>query len=467
MKKYNKNGLLETEVILDTFLDSTEECIVIVNKSGCIEALSRAYANFLRVDREKVIGKHVTDVIENTRMHIVIQTGVAEIAEKQIIRGEAMIASRIPIRKGREVVGAMGRVLFKNLGDFQALYDKINNIEEELTLYKKSFTDAHKPRFTLDDIITVNQEMQQLKKMIARVAKTNSGVLLLGESGTGKELIAHSIHQASKRAAKPFISINCGAIPPELLESELFGYEGGAFTGASAKGKIGLLKAADRGSVFLDEVGELSLGLQVKLLRFLQEKEIKKVGSNTTEKTDVRVVAATNRNLVEMMGRGDFRSDLYYRLSVVQLNIPPLRDRLEDIKLLARHLIKKIARREGLPAISLSESALRRMQNYDWPGNVRELENILESAINFVGSDRVISADQLPARLTRNELAGETEAAGDLGCLDLRTEVGNFERERIVAALRMTDNNRSDAAKTLGISRTSLYEKMAKHGMGG
>ncbi|MCD8350285.1 MAG: sigma 54-interacting transcriptional regulator [Planctomycetaceae bacterium] len=464
MKKLVKNGLLDTEVMLGTFLNSTEECIVIVNKTGCIEALSRAYANFLQVDRDEVIGKHVKEVIENTRMHLVLKTGVSEIAEKQMIRGESMVASRIPIFQNGKVVGVMGRVLFKNLSDFNDLYDKLNNIEEELSLYKKSFSDTHRPKYSLGDIITVNPEMQGLKKMVARVSKSNSGVLLLGESGTGKELIAHSIHNASKRAQRPFISLNCGAIPADLLESELFGYEAGAFTGANAKGKIGLFKAADRGSIFLDEVGELSLKLQVKLLRFLQEKEIKKIGSNTTEKVDVRIIAATNRNLVEMMGTGDFRSDLYYRLSIVQLNVPPLRDRLDDIKLLARHLIRKICKREGLGAIAISDAALRCMQRYDWPGNVRELENVLESATNFVGPDRVIGDDQLPSRLIRVAMTQPGAERHDSPS-DLKTNVENFEKECILAALKHNGNNRSRTADSLGIGRTSLYEKLTKYGL--
>ncbi len=458
-----KNGQLDTDIMLDAFLNSTEECIVIVNKDGFVEVLTKAYAKFLQVDRDGVIGKHVTEVIENTRMHIVAKTGVSEIADTQMIRGESMIASRIPIFKGGEIVGAMGRVLFKNISDFRELYDKINNMEEELTLYKKSFSDIHQPKFSIDDIVTVNAEMIQLKQMAARVSKTNSGVLLLGESGTGKELFAHAIHSASKRARKPFVSLNCGAIPSELLESELFGYESGAFTGASKKGKIGLFKAADQGTVFLDEVGELSVGLQVKLLRFLQEKEMKKVGSNNTEKVNVRIIAATNRNLPDMMSEGIFRADLYYRLSVVQLSIPPLRDRRDDIRTLSNHLIRKIGRREGLPDIRISDEAIYFMQRYDWPGNIRELENVLESAINFVGPDRTIGVDILPARLTG--AGGARQVLPLPNNQDLKTAVDEYEKKLIANALQCNRYNKSRTSESLGISRTSLYEKMDKLGI--
>ena len=463
MSKIVKYDELDTNIMLDIFLNSTDECIVIINRHGFIEVLSKAYAEFLQVDRDEVIGKHVTDVIENTRMHIVLETGVSEIADTQVIRGQNMIASRIPIIRAGEVLGALGRVLFKNVSDLKKLYQRISNNEKEFGLYKSTFSDFYRAKYSLDDIITSNPEMQRLKDMVKQVARTNSSVLLQGESGTGKELFAHAVHQASPRANGPFVSVNCGAIPSELLESELFGYEPGAFTGASKKGKIGLLKVADHGTVFLDEIGELPIHLQVKILRFLQEREIKKIGSNTVETVDVRIIAATNRNLTEMMKEGSFRSDLFYRLSVVLLTIPPLRDRREDIVVLTNFLIGKICQRERLTGYCITNTAMRSLQKYDWPGNVRELENILESAINFVADDKLICLETLPIRISGVK---KTESQNDRTIFreipDLKTSLEAYERQLIMDVLDKCGNNKTKAAKILGISRTNLYEKIDK-----
>jgi len=465
MAQLTKNGMIDVEIMFETLMNSTEECVVVVDKDGRVVVLSKAYAEFLNLDRDKVIGKHVTEVIENTRMHIVVSSGFSEIAQKQIVRGKAMIASRFPIVKNGEIIGALGRVLFQNIDQLNSLYEKINDIEKELTLYKKTLIDRHNSAYSFDDIITVNPEMIKLKAMAKRVSKTNSNVLLLGESGTGKELFAHSIHTASNRSKKPFVSINCGAIPIELLESELFGYESGAFTGASKKGKVGLLKVADGGTVFLDEVGEMPLNLQVKLLRFLQEKEITRIGSNTKEKVDVRIISATNSNLSEMMDKGKFRMDIYYRLSVVALRIPPLRERREDIRELSDHLIKKICAKENMHNIEFSKDARCLMQTYDWPGNIRELENVLESAINFVGKNNLITPDKLPDKLLGQAVPTSADSGFSMQQSDLTSAVDAFEKEIISKALFHTNHNKSRTAKMLGISRTSLYEKLKKHGM--
>jgi transcriptional regulator with PAS, ATPase and Fis domain len=411
------------------------------------------------VDRDKAIGKHVTDVIENTRMHIVLKTGVSEIAEAQVINGRRMFASRIPIIKNGEIVGVFGRVLFKDLSDVYSFYEKLNNTKKELSLYQQALAENHQSKYSTDDIVTVNPQMKLLKEMVQRVAKTNSGVLLLGESGTGKELFAHAIHRAGKRSQTPFVSVDCGTIPADLLESELFGYEPGAFTGANREGRIGLFKTADHGTLFLDEIGELSLALQVKLLRFLQEKEVKRIGSNVTEKVDVRIVAATNRDLQEMIKQGKFRSDLYYRLSIVSLTLPPLRDRKEDIGLLANHFIEKVCLRENLQKIMISNAAIQCMEDYDWPGNIRELENVLESTINFIGQDKIIHARNLPARITGNPQDGCYSLQQGL-----KEAIDVFEKKFIKNALYHNRNNKFRTAEMLGISRTSLYEKLVKYG---
>jgi len=255
-------------------------------------------------------------------------------------------------------------------------------------------------KYKVDDIIGESQLMTNLKDTVKTIAKTNSSVLILGESGTGKELFAHAIHNASNRARQPFICINCGTIPAELIESELFGYEEGSFTGARKGGKVGMFQAAHKGTIFLDEIGDLPLSMQVKLLRVLQDKEIQKIGSNLREAIDVRVIAATNKDPYQMVQENQFRSDLYYRLNVISLRIPALRERKEDIPILSKSFINKLIRKENVKVEKISDSALEYLKHYNWPGKVRELEKVLEIAVNFLGNEKSIRAEHLPKRIT-------------------------------------------------------------------
>lgn len=347
MEKRKRFPKIDEASLLETMLAAPDELIVVVNKNGYIENMSQAYGDFLGIQVQNAIGRHVTEVIENTRMDIVVKTGVPETGETQDIHGEKMIATRIPIRKNGMVIGAYGRVLVRNTRELHMLHDKLSSIEMELNMYKRTFEKINTAKYTVDDIIGDCSIMQDLKDSVRKVAKTNSNVLIMGESGTGKELFAHSIHAGSMRRKAPFVCVNCGSIPEQLIESELFGYEEGAFTGARKGGKIGLFPAAHGGTIFLDEIGELPLSMQVRLLRVLQDREIQRVGSNVREKVNVRVVAATNRNLYQMVKKGEFRSDLYYRLNVVTLHLPLLRERKEDLPLLIQMILSKISKRRA------------------------------------------------------------------------------------------------------------------------
>ena len=335
MEKRERFPKIDEASLLETMLAAPDELIVVVNKNGYIENMSQAYGDFLGIQVQNAIGRHVTEVIENTRMDIVVKTGVPETGETQDIHGEKMIATRIPIRKNGMVIGAYGRVLVRNTRELHMLHDKLSSIEMELNMYKRTFEKINTAKYTVDDIIGDCSIMQDLKDSVRKVAKTNSNVLIMGESGTGKELFAHSIHAGSMRRKAPFVCVNCGSIPEQLIESELFGYEEGAFTGARKGGKMGLFAAA----IFLDEIGELPLAMQVRLLRVLQDREIQRVGANVREAVNVRVVAATNRNLYQMVQAGEFRSDLYYRLNVVTLHLPLLRERKEDLPLLINMIL--------------------------------------------------------------------------------------------------------------------------------
>lgn len=455
MEKRERFPKIDEASLLETMLAAPDELIVVVNKNGYIENMSQAYGDFLGIQVQNAIGRHVTEVIENTRMDIVVKTGVPETGETQDIHGEKMIATRIPIRKNGMVIGAYGRVLVRNTRELHMLHDKLSSIEMELNMYKRTFEKINTAKYTVDDIIGDCSIMQDLKDSVRKVAKTNSNVLIMGESGTGKELFAHSIHAGSMRRKAPFVCVNCGSIPEQLIESELFGYEEGAFTGARKGGKIGLFPAAHGGTIFLDEIGELPLSMQVRLLRVLQDREIQRVGSNVREKVNVRVVAATNRNLYQMVKKGEFRSDLYYRLNVVTLHLPLLRERKEDLPLLIQMILSKISKKESLGAIEISREAMDHLLRYDWPGNVRELENVLERAINFTDAGEKIKAKNLPERIT-GSMVSQT-------MMPLKELMENTEKDAIKDALLRCRNCKAKAANELGISRTTLYEKMMKY----
>lgn len=447
----------EEELLYKDIIEFAYDGIVVVDTEGYVKMLSKGYADFLGTDQKSSIGKHVTEVIENSRMHIVAKTGKEEVAELQKINDNYMIATRTPIIKEGKISGAVGKVLFKNVGQLTALSKRIKSLEAELKRYKGVFQERNKATYTFEHMIGQSPAFIDAKAHAKKAAKSDSNVLILGESGTGKELFAHSIHNSSRRAMGVFIKVNCAAIPPELIESELFGYVEGSFTGAKKGGKIGKFEAADGGTIFLDEIGELPLHMQVKLLRVLQEKEVERVGSTSTTPIDVRIIAATNRDLAEMVSNGEFRLDLYYRLKVVQINVPSLKERNEDIKPLVSHFLKKYQKLMKKRVKGINSAAVRQLCLYSWPGNIRELENTIERALNMVDEDKEIGPEHLPVEIsgfkTMPTLRSLTEMMDDA------------ERKAIMDCLEMVNGNKSKAAQMLGISRTTLYEKMNKYGL--
>jgi len=301
--------------------------------------------------------------------------------------------------------------------------------------------------------------------LIRKVADTDSNVLILGESGTGKELIAHAIHYNSPRREGPLIPVNCAAIPEELLESELFGHERGAFTHA-VRTRIGRFELANGGSIFLDEISEMSPGLQVKILRVLQEKEFERVGGRNTIKVDVRVVAATNQDLEKAVEEKKFRNDLYYRLNVIPIHLPPLRDRKEDIPLLVEHFIEKMEKRKKKSIKGVSSEALRSFEAHEWPGNIRELENLMERLIVLKEEGSFITPKDLPDKIRqlKNTSAASQMALPPNG-IDFNEAVDNYERELIVSALQKVNGIKKKAAEYLNLNRTTLIEKMKRKGL--
>ncbi|KON69068.1 hypothetical protein AKG34_09920 [Peribacillus butanolivorans] len=457
----NKNDFLNIdnheEILFKDIIEFAYDGLVMVDTEGYVQMLSHAYADFLGVDQESSIGKHVTEIIENTRMHLVAKTGKQEVAELQKIKDNYIIATRSPILKQGKIVGAVGKILFKNVGQFTALSKRVNLLEIELKKYKGDFRERNKASYTFDHIMGKSPALMEVKVQARIAAKSDSNVLILGESGTGKELFAHSIHNESRRAMGVFVKVNCAAIPAELLESELFGYEEGSFTGAKKGGKAGKFEAADGGTIFLDEIGELPLHMQVTLLRVLQEKEIERVGSTGSVQIDVRVIAATNRNLEEMVSKGEFRLDLYYRLKVMQIHVPSLRKRLEDVEILVNYFVEKYQNLMKKRVQGMSDQALRLLRLYKWPGNIRELENIIERALNIVEEEEMIDSKHLP-----EEITGHKELVPIRTLAEVMEET---ERATIFSCLEMTSGNKSETAKRLGVSRTTLYEKMNKYGL--
>ncbi len=315
-------------------------------------------------------------------------------------------------------------------------------------------------RYEYDNIIGRSPAMQEIFATVERVAPTRATVLLAGESGVGKDLIARAIHFHSPRRDRPLVKINCTAIPENLMESELFGYEKGAFTGAQTS-KPGKFEQADTGTVFLDEIGDVPPAVQVKLLRILQEREFERLGSNVTRRIDVRVVAATNQDLREALEQGTFREDLYYRLNVVPMNIPPLRDRKQDIPFLANHFLKKLAPETGSRAESISPAAIEKLMGYHWPGNVRELENVIERSLVMCTGTELDAADiRLEPAPSRND-----RAHNDTHFLPEGMTLDQYEQDLIREALRRADGNKSQAARLLGLSRNALRYRLTQMGM--
>lgn len=312
------------------------------------------------------------------------------------------------------------------------------------------------------ELIGEHPRMHRVKALIERVGPTDATVLVLGESGTGKEVVARAIHAASPRAEKPFVAVNCGAIPAELLESEMFGHERGSFTGA-VEAREGMFQIANSGTIFLDEVAEMSPALQVKLLRVLQDKEIRPVGGRRSLHVDVRVIAATNKDLGELVTRGLFREDLYYRLEVVPIEIPPLRDRRTDIPLLVNHFLRRQNLKRPGAEVAIADDAMDELCSMDWAGNVRELENTIERLGILCEGARVTLDDVRSGRRTARRHEGSLPFLADEG-FDLAQAVENFENRLIEEALRRTKGNKQAAARMLGVKRTTLASKLRRRG---
>ncbi|WP_379970986.1 sigma-54 interaction domain-containing protein [Ectobacillus sp. sgz5001026] len=447
---------------LEEVLNVAAEWIVVVDIKGMIRYINTAYCDYLQTTVEDALGRDVQDVIENTRMHIVMKTGKSEEASIHSIKGKEMIANRYPLIVKGELVGAVGTVMFRNSEDWMNYSEKVQPILEELKYYKNRLQKELQSKYSFDDLIGEHALFRETKRLAQRVAGSQSVVLLVGESGTGKELFAHAIHGTSPRSSFSLVRVNCASIPENLLESELFGYVDGAFTGARKGGKKGKFELAHRGTIFLDEIGDMPLSMQSKLLRVLQEREIEKIGGQAPISIDVRIIVATHRNLEQMVENGTFRRDLYYRLHVMKIEIPPLRERRTDIERVAKALLQKLERTFNRHAIVLSDEVVAKLKGHSWPGNVRELENVLERAVNVL-DENVIRLSHLPLYLVDKPSQLYETPEQETEIKPLKQRLMDAEKCAVRHALQQAKGNKQLAAKLLRIGKTSFYEKCKRY----
>ena len=444
-------------------IDNPYECPIVIDNRGIIRFMSRFSKRLIGIDPAEAVGRHIKDVIKETRLHEILKDGKARIADLLYIAGRQQVISRIPLQdlQGR-ILGAVGKGVFSKVSKVAELSQRIEHLSDQVKYYKQRVTDMRGG----SAIVGGTEAILRMKESALLAAKSNASVLITGESGTGKEVVAYFIHQNSSRSGGPFIRVNCASIPRELFESELFGYEGGAFTGARSQGKPGKFELANGGTILLDEIGEMPRPMQAKLLRVLQERTVDRLGGTKPIPADFRLIAATNRDLQEMVRKGDFRMDLFYRINILSIHAPSLRDIRGDIPLLAAHLIGLLNEEMGWGASAISPEAMEELKSYDWPGNVRELRNVIERAM-IIAKERVIRPEDLPDRIRGGAGAALTppDHRGTPRAGNLRLILAETERQVILETLRNAGGNKTKAAKMLGIHRTSLYQKMRMHGM--
>ncbi|SDE99947.1 sigma 54-interacting transcriptional regulator [Sporolituus thermophilus] len=429
-------------------LDSITEGIIVTDETNRITIFNPAAARIFRMNAGAAIGKPVQEVIPNTRMHKVLESGKPELGVLQEINGGIIATNRVPIWLDGRPIGVVST--FEDVTKIQHLEQKIRE-----KIHAKGFVARHK----FEDIVTANEAMQELIELARLYAGTDSAVLIQGESGTGKEVFAQSIHNASRRASGPFVAVNCAAIPEHLLESELFGYEGGAFTGARKEGKPGLFELAHGGTIFLDEIGEIAPSLQARLLRVLQEKEIMRVGGDKIIPIDIRIISATNKDLKRRVEQGEFREDLYYRLNVLKISLPPLRERPEDILPLAMYFLQKQLG-SGVDYEQAAQELAPLLRAYNWRGNIRELSNFMERLAVLAAHFPAPAWRAMLQKVSNTPLTEDDSITVRVNLSgSLKEAVSQVEKKIIETLLEKSGKDYEQVAKRLGIGRTTLWRK--------
>lgn len=451
---------------LDTIIESISDGIYVTDGEGVTLRINSAYERITGIKGSEVIGRHMKDLV---------QEGVySESVTMLVLEEREPVTIVHKIRMGKEVLitgtpifdedGAIVRVVttVRDLAELNTLKQQLAETRKLSERYHSELVQLRLQQLNLENVVIQSEAMQNVIKLALRVGEVNSTVLITGESGVGKEIVAKTIHATGRAGEGPLIKVNCGAIPENLLESELFGYDKGAFTGARKEGKPGLFEVAEGGTLFLDEIGELSLNLQVKLLRAIQDKEIVRVGGVSPVKIDVRIIAATNRNLEQMVKEGKFREDLYYRLNVVPIHVPPLRERSEDVLPLVHHFLHRF-NGQFQTSKRFSAEAMEALERYDWPGNVRELENTVERLVVLTSED-LIEVGALPEYIRREEFMKTPSNIVVPGLMPLEAAVEEVEKQLIAKTLQKYTTTR-EVAKALGVSQPTIVRKMKRYGL--
>ncbi|EHQ87930.1 sigma-54 interaction domain-containing protein [Desulfosporosinus youngiae] len=445
--------------LLFEILDNIHDVVLVIDSDTTIVYANEAYARILGVPVAKVLGRRLDAIEPDSPTIKMLHTGKPSRGNGYLESlNITVVGSSFPLYNGKNIIGAVS--IFKNITEVVELNRELQQTKGVADYLKEQLEQWEHLPMSFKEYVGQNSRLKETLVLAAKVARTESTVLILGESGVGKDVLARAVHNCSRRKDKPMIKVNCAAIPEDLIESELFGYEEGAFTGAKKGGKLGKFEIAHGGTIFLDEIGDMSITMQAKLLRVLQEKEFERVGGTKTIKVNIRVIAATNRDLESMIEKGTFRHDLYYRLNIVPLVLTPLRERKDDILELSKTFLKKFSRELG-HELNLSSQAERFLLKYEWPGNIRELQNVLEHA-SIVCGGTTIEVRHLPAHIipTNDERASVEEKP-----YDVKEIVGRMEKELILSALATYNNNRTQAMKALGISRRAFYDKLRKYGI--
>lgn len=451
--------LAYAEEQIDAIINSIYNGVVVLNSQGIITIFNPAAERILGVPAKQALGIHIEKVVPDSGLYKILK-GKKSLPNQKVRFGDyVVIADRALIMQDEEIKGAIS--VLKDITELEqiALELESTKLGPNWTVNKGEFEKTNNSSYHFDQIIGKSELLNSLKARAFRVAQNVSTVLITGESGTGKELFAHSIHNASERRNQRFIKVNCAAIPDNLLESELFGYVEGAFTGARKGGKPGKLELADGGTVFLDEIGDMPIRMQAKMLRVLQEKEVERIGGLEPIKVDIRVIAATNQNLKELIQIGNFREDLYYRLNIIDLQVPPLREHPEDIPDLADFIIKKLNKKLRMKVKGLNAEAIDLFKQYRWPGNVRELENLLELAMNLTEGE-VLRYDEFPC--IKNKVSNQGKSEKSLVLFDAKQRT---EKQLILDALDESKGDKKLAARILAIHPSALYRKIKKYGI--
>ncbi|MDX1456508.1 MAG: sigma 54-interacting transcriptional regulator [Marinobacter sp.] len=461
----NHNSGLTRELIevLFPMFEQASAGAIAVDKDARITWINESYASLLGFsDPQAMIGKNVRSLIPHTRMDEVVKTGQPLLLDIMEHDTQQLVVTRLPFYdKEGEIQGAVAFVLYDDLQPLTPLVSKYRRLHQDLVAARKALARKTRgTRYSLGDFVGASPAALEVKRRARLAAGRDVPVLLLGETGTGKEVLAQAIHSASSRAERPFVGVNVAAVPENLLEAEFFGVAPGAYTGADRRQREGKFQLANGGTLFLDEVGDMPLALQAKLLRALQEGEIEPLGSNKVVPVNVRVIAATSRNLESMMAEGSFRSDLYYRLNVLEIPIPPLRERLPDLGVLCEAILEDLCQGLDLRG-EITDSAVSALASYDWPGNIRELRNVLERALTMGEDNGLLDADAIFKVLPRNSGRPKSSLA-PRPIRPLAQTLAEAEAQAIEEALVASRGNRTRAAKLLGISRSVLYEKLAK-----